>query len=264
MRVRNLWVYPVKSLGGIAISESWVFKTGMHYDRRWMIVEQDGHFLTQRTTGELATFTTELLGTGLQISRHMDEILVRFPPYTEHAYQDATIWGFTVPAIDMGDRPAEWLSRKLGCPVRLVYHPGELCRPIHPDYSQPGDYVSFADGFPLLLTTSSSLEDLNQRLPAEISMMRFRPNVEIEGCKAWEEDNWKRIRIGEVEYRNAKPCGRCIVTTLDPFTGQSTGQEPLTTLATFRKQEKGVNFGINLIPDKEGPIRVGDEVEIIE
>lgn len=264
MRVSQLRVYPVKSLQGISISESWVFKTGLHYDRRWMIVDEEGNFMTQRNCGELATFSTELLGTGLQIMRQMDQILVRYPPYSEHVYQDATIWGFTLPAIDMGDTPAEWLSRKLGKQVRLVYHPGEFCRPVHPDYSQPGDFVSFADGFPLLLANQSSLDDLNSRVEDEVAMLRFRPNAVIEGAEAWAEDNWKRIRIGEVEYRNAKPCGRCIVTTLDPFTGESLGQEPLTTMATFRQQGKSVNFGVNLIPDTEGPIRIGDEVEILE
>lgn len=236
----------------------------MHYDRRWMIVDEDGNFMTQRTCGELATFTTELLGTGLQVTRDGAELLIRFPPYDEHAHKDATIWGFSLPSIDMGDTAAQWLSHKLKKQVRLVYHPGELCRPVHPDYSKPGDFVSFADGFPLLLANRSSLEDLNHRVATEVSMLQFRPNVVIDGAEAWAEDDWKRIRVGEVEYRNAKPCGRCLVTTLDPFTGETLGQEPLTTLATFRQLGKSINFGVYLIPDNEGPIRIGDEIEILE
>jgi uncharacterized protein len=160
---------------------------------------------------------------------------------------------------------AQFLSNVLGMPMELVYLANPEARPVDLAFGHPGDTTSFADGYPVLLTSASSLDELNQRLPTDIEMLRFRPNLVISGATPWAEDTWKVFRIGDVTFRVAKPCARCIVTTRDPDTGeQRDPREPLKTLAKFhRAANGGIIFGQNLIPDTVGSIRVGDTVEVI-
>ncbi len=159
-----------------------------------------------------------------------------------------------------------YLSTILGRPVDLVYFDDPQNRPVDPEFGQPGDYVSFADGFPLLVATTGSLDHLNSHLARPIEMARFRPNIVLDAEGAWPEDSWKTIRIGSVELRIAKPCARCVITTRDPYSGeQPDPREPLQTLGKLHRSAKGgIIFGQNAIPNNAGTISIGDAVEVME
>jgi uncharacterized protein len=176
------------------------------------------------------------------------------------------VWRDEVEAVTAAPAAAEFLSKVLDMATELVYLAKPDARPVDPDFGEPGDTTSFSDGFPVLLTSTMSLNDLNSRMPIKVEMRRFRPNIVISGARRWDEDTWRVIRMGDVTFRVAKPCARCVVTTRDPDTGvQTDPREPLKTLATFhRAANGGIIFGQNLIPNNDGEIRVGDEVEVLE
>ena len=175
-----------------------------------------------------------------------------------------TVWKSQLTARPAGDAADAWLSDFLGQPVRLVHMDEAITRPMTDARSLPGDEVSFADGFPLLLISRASLEGLNSRLARPVSMLQFRPNLVVDGVPAHAEDTWKRIRIGEVEFEVAKACTRCVFTTVDPLRGERDPEgEPLRTLITYRRAADGVTFGQNLIPRTLGQVRVGDAVEVL-
>lgn len=274
MRVSGLFIYPIKAVRAVPLTEAVVEPRGLAGDRRWLIVDENDVFVTQRDHPVLATVIAELLPEGLRLRREgMPELEVSPPPSPLSATQGirgeggnrmVTIWRSQVDALDAGHAAAEWVSQVLGYPARLVFMGPDSRRPVDPDYGQLGDEVSFADGFPLLITNEASLADLNARLASPVPMNRFRPNVVLSGANGWGEDDWKLLRIGEVEFRNVKKCGRCIVTTTDQTTGQRMGDEPLRTLATFRNFDGKAMFGSNLIPSGSGTIRVGDVVEVLQ
>ena len=261
----QLWTYPVKSLGGgphgVAAVEPW----GLAGDRRYMVVDHNNRFLTQREIPRMAL---------VRAVNAPDHLILSAPGMTDLAaaptarapVRDVRIWRDTVPAHDMGDQAAAWLTAALRMPCRLVHLADATARKIKPAYAAtPTESVSFADGFPILLTSQASLDDLNTRLARPIPMTRFRPNLVIADTPAWAEDSWRRIRIGAAIFRVAKPCDRCIITTLDSATGtQPDGTEPLRTLASFRRDVTGgIMFGQNLVPENCGEIQAGDAVEIL-
>ncbi|MCY1286924.1 putative protein YcbX [compost metagenome] len=186
-------------------------------------------------------------------------------PDAASAVRGVTVWSDSMRVPDAGDAAAAWLSDYLGKPFRLVQVPLALARQIDAGYAEPGEKVGFADGFPLLLIGQASLDDLSARVGRPLEMLRFRPNLVVEGSAPYAEDGWKRIRIGTSEFRVAKGCSRCILTTLDPATGErSPDREPLTTLKTYRERDGDVYFGQNLIHEGEGELRVGMDVEVLE
>ncbi len=264
--VRALFVYPVKSCRGIALDRADVEKRGLRHDRRWLIVDGEGTFVTQRTEPRLATIAVTLdegrqslvlTGPGTRALRL--ELAPREGPRVM-----VRVWRDEVEAIHGGEEAARWVSGFLGAPASLVFMPESTVRPVRPELARPGDRVSFADGFPVLVTTTDSLDDLNARLPEPLPMNRFRPNIVVAGCTPWEEDEWRRARIGPVWVRLPKACDRCVVTTTDQLTAER-GVEPLRTMATFRRWTDGkVYFGVNGIPDGVGTILVGDRVEPVE
>jgi uncharacterized protein YcbX len=173
------------------------------------------------------------------------------------------VWRDEVEALHTGEEAARWASALLGAPASIVFMPDDVERPVRPDFAKAGDHVSFADAFPLLVATTASLDDLNARLDRPLPMNRFRPNVVVDGCAPWAEDGWRHARVGPVPLRLPKPCDRCVVTTTDQRTGER-GVEPLRTMATFRKIEGKVYFGVNAVPDARGSIAVGDPVTVLE
>jgi hypothetical protein len=260
--VRALFVYPVKSCRGIAVDRAVVERRGLRYDRRWMLVDGDGTFVTQRTEPRLATIEVSLdekegeLVLSAPGARPLRLALA--PP--DGPKMKVRVWRDELEAVVAGEKAADWVTAFLGAPASIVFMPDALERPVRPDLAQTGDHVSFADAFPLLLTTTASLDDLNARLERPLPMNRFRPNVVIGGCMPWEEDDWRRARIGAVPIRLPKACDRCVITTTDQLTGER-GVEPLRTLATFRRRSEGkVYFGVNAVPDAAGTIAVGDLV----
>ena len=265
MQVTGINIYPVKSTRPIALSESEVLPRGLPWDRRWMLVDRDGRFITARQYPVLAVIETALTADTLDISVAGREGL-RIS-LAEPAAQSVpvTVWKDRCEAVPVDPAADAWFSDYLGIACRLVRMTDQLVRRVNPDYGEPADQVSFADGFPLLLISEASLHDLNRRLRTPVPMQRFRPNLVVDGERAYDEDSWRHIRVGEVEFAGVKNCSRCIFTTIDPHTGvKDAGGEPLRTLASYRRREGGgVFFGQNLIPRSRGIIRLGDSVQIL-
>ncbi len=262
--VSELYIYPLKSGRDIVRQSLTLDRFGGEQDRRWMLVDGDGVFVTQRKHPRMAQLAVTLTARGIRCS-HLsvpEELVVEYPS-SNAPMPEVSVWQDRCQALDAGDAAASWFSEVLGIPVRLVYMPESSRRRVDPTYAANGETVSFADGFPLLLTTQGSLNDLNQRLKTPLSMRRFRPNLVIDGSPAYAEDQWRRIRIGSVDLVVAKACERCIMTTIDPDTGKA-GKEPLATLASYRRRNNKVLFGQNLIHQGQGTITVGDRVEILE
>ncbi len=260
--VNQLWIYPIKSCGGISLTQVEVTLTGFKGDRQWMIVDREGNFLTQRTYPQLARVNVQLTATELILDfDHLPTF--RLPTQQTGDLKAVTVWRSHVQAIDQGDAVALWFSEVLQIPCRLVRQSPDHIRAINPKFAlwenQP---VSFADGYPILLANTASLALLNQKLPQPIPMDRFRPNLVVATDDAFCEDDWQRLSIDDLELVQAKPCDRCIITTTDQQTGDRHPQkEPLRTLQTFRyAKDKGILFGINLMPTSIGAIAIGDRV----
>jgi len=264
MVLSEIWIYPVKSLGGIRLNASEVEEKGLKFDRRWMIVDEDGMFLTQRVFSKMALLDILLQETGLVISSRFEPGNEVFVPYTpvSGANIEVKVWDDIVQAVTVSDEADAWLSKQLDKNVRIVMMPESARRPADPRYALHGEAVSFADGFPFLLISQGSLDDLNSRLPEAIEMRRFRPNFVVTGTGPFSEDAWKSIRIGSLSFDVVKPCARCVLTTIDPKTGEK-GAEPLKTLASFRRVNNKILFGQNLVGRGTGTVCEGDEITLI-
>jgi len=266
MRVTGINIYPVKSTRPIALAQSEVLARGLPWDRRWMLVDSDGKFITARQHPALAMVATALAGDTLTVSvagRASLHIPLAEPVATRIP---VTVWKDHCEAVPVGAAADAWFSDYLGLNCRLVRMTEAVTRPVNPDYGRPADQVSFADGFPLLLISEASLADLNRRLAAPVPMQRFRPNLVVDGEQPYGEDSWRRLRVGDVEFEGVKNCSRCVFTTIDPLTGtRDPAGEPLRTLAGYRRRDAGgVYFGQNLIPRSGGTMQLGDRVEILE
>ncbi|SHM84917.1 hypothetical protein SAMN05216268_115118 [Streptomyces yunnanensis] len=269
--VQSLHVYPVKALAGSGPGEAVVEPWGLAGDRRWLVVDAEGRQITQRQQRRLALARAEELpgGTLRLTAPGMPPLVVQVPEPTGTA--PVEIFGNVVEAVPASPEAAAWWRGFLGVESRLMHMDApERRRPVDQRYGRPGDMVSFADGYPLLLTTSASLDALNSLIAqgdhaddGPLPMNRFRPNVVIDGTAPWAEDDWRRVRIGGVEFQVAKPSGRCVVTTTDQRTAER-GKEPLRTLARHRRFGDQLVFGQNLIPRGAGTLRVGDPFEILD
>lgn len=267
LTLAGLHIYPVKGLKGLALDSAAVEPWGLAGDRRWMVVDSRGRFLSQREEPRLALIVPTPLGEdGLRLALAGRDPVTVARPAPDAGRVDVTIWRDTVSAAPAAPEADRWLSDVLGVPCRLVYMPDPaVARPVDPGFGAPGDMVSFADGFPLLVTTAASLGDLDRRLGRPVPMSRFRTNLAVEGGAAWDEDGWGRIRVGAVTFRVVKDCARCAVTTVDQETGvRSADNEPIRTLAGFRRVANGrIIFGQNLVPEHRGTVRVGDPVTVV-
>jgi uncharacterized protein len=264
--VTSLSAYPVKSLRGHDLQRADVRAEGFAGDRRWMITDTNGRFLTQRELPAMATLDVLQLPGALEIV-HADAGYIHVTETDSDApTADVVVWRDTVRVRRASPDADAWLSAVLGRAVRLVHMHDVTARPSSAPEAAPGDHVSFADGFPILLTNTSSLENLNDRGKSGHIMRQFRPNLVVSGAAPWAEDTWQRIRIGTVTLRIAKPCARCVITTLDPETGvQLSREEPLRTLGKFhRAADGGIIFGQNAVATVLGTIAVGDIVEVLE
>ena len=265
VRVAALYRYPVKGLRGQPLPAINVERCGFANDRRWMVVDPDGRFLTQRELPVMATISAEVVTEGLLLRSQNDRTIFVPQPTTVSGTMTVTLWRSTVLAAQASQAATDWLRTVLGITCQLVYLANPDARPVDPDYGQPDDRVSFADGFPVLLSSADSLEDLNLRLDHPVPMQRFRPNLVIDNAGAWAEDSWRRIQIGPVVFRMPKSCSRCLVTSVDQQTGERPhSHEPLHTLGKFRRGAGGVMFGQNMIPENSGDIAVGDPVNVLE
>ncbi len=259
-------IFPVKSLGGFTLAEAAVTPRGLAHDRRFLVIDGNGHFVTQREVPKMATVWTEIAGDTVVFSAaDMEDLAVPAEP-AEVPSRLVRIWSSDVLAHAVSPEADAWLSRYLGFNAQLVFMPASSSRKIDPAFAKNGEIVSFADGYPLLIVAESSLSDLNDRITrnggAPVPMSRFRPNLVIRGCDAYAEDQPGEIRVGDALFRAVKPCSRCQVTTTDQASGEVRGPEPLRTLATYRDSPNGVRFGMNLIPLNDATVRVGDRVTL--
>lgn len=260
-RVTALFVYPVKSLGGIALETAELVERGFLHDRRWMITGGDDVFITQRTVPALARLRTALEDGRVILSapgRGSVALPLEMPG---QGVRRVVVWHDEVEAIPGPPAADRWLSETLGLPARLVHMPEESHRPAKRDPDERGALVSFADAYPLLLAAEESLDELNRRLDVPLPMNRFRPNVVVRGAAPFAEDGWGHFRIGALECVVASPCARCVTTTTDQTTGER-GKEPLRTLATFRREGDQVFFAVNVVHRGTGRIAIGDGVRV--
>ena len=267
LRLSALYRYPLKSGKAETLTHIGLDKLGLDGDRRWMLVDEaSGRFLTQRAVAQMSQLSALWNATGgLTLSGAGRPALDVALPGADAELRGVTIWRDTLRVPDAGDEAARWVSDFIGKPTRLVQVSLERARTTAAGYGKDDDQVAFADGFPLLLIGQASLDDLSQRIGRPMEMLRFRPNLVIEGSEAFAEDGWKRLRIGDVEFRVVKSCSRCILTTIDPATGErSADRQPLATLETYRKEPDGVMFGQNLVNDGVGRLEVGMPVTILE
>lgn len=264
LQLSQIWIYPIKSLGGICLEKSKITLRGLEHDRRWMLVDQNGIFITQREHPQLALFQPSIQGNLMTIN-HQDlgwgRVQFSLSQKNNSALIDVLVWEDAVKAQEVSPEISAWFAQILGFSVRLVYMPHESLRPVDPAYAvSPTNHTSLSDGFPFLIIGQASLDDLNGRLKNPISMKRFRPNFVFTGGVAYEEEIWTKFTIGTQLFYGVKPSGRCTITTVDPNTGKQSGHEPLLTLSTYKKVGNKVIFGQNLIAHQEGAIAVGDAI----
>ncbi|MEH0542101.1 MOSC domain-containing protein [Streptomyces sp. B21-105] len=267
----SIHVHPVKALRGQAPREAVVEPWGLAGDRRWALIDDGGKVVTQRQQPRLALAAAELLpGGGVRLSapgRPPLSVAVPDPA----ARVPLEIFRDKVEGVLADDAAHAWCSGYLGADVRLVHMDDPAVRrPVDPAYALPGETVAFADGYPLLVVTTASLDALNSLVAkgehaaeGPLPLNRFRPNLVVSGTEAWSEDGWSRLVVGEVGFRVAKPCGRCVVTTTDQVTA-ARGKEPLYSLGRHRRVGGALVFGQNLVPLSRGTIRIGDPVRVTD
>lgn len=270
MRLSEINIYPIKSLGGISLRNSTVENRGLQFDRRWLLVDEKNQFLTQRSFPKMATIDVEILDGGLRVSSlGGDALEISAEPQTNET-ASVKIWSSRCRARVYESKVNEWFSGILGTNCKLVSMPEKTRRKVNYFYAvHKEDVVSFADGYPFLLIGENSLADLNARLDAPVPINRFRPNLVVKDSEAFAEDDWKTIKIGECVFHVVKPCARCVITTIDQTNGIKSGVEPLKTLASYRIPKRSIKkkilFGQNLIAENVGvSLNVGDKIEVLE
>lgn len=256
-------IYPIKSLGGIRMQQAQMAETGLQYDRKWMLIDEKGTFLSQRTHFELSMLQVSMDSEQLRVSHKKDpaQTISFGTDETTGTAMHVSIWDDQSAGTEVNTRVSDWFSNFMQMKVRLVQMPANERRMVDPRYADGNEIVSFADGYPCLIIGQSSLNALNEKLTTAIRMDRFRPNFVFTGGEPHIEDQFGSFYLGEVLFSAVKPCARCVLITIDQQTGLK-GQEPLKTLAGYRTAGKKVLFGQNLIHQGSGTIRVGDQLRI--
>jgi uncharacterized protein len=262
--VSELYIYPVKSLGGFSVTTAEVTAKGFKHDRRWMLVDAAGRFFTQRELPSMALLQTAITDEGLYIyHKNNPDKNITIPFLSSPAsIKKVQVWDDTCDAWCYGsDKMNGWFSEMLGTACELVYMPDDTNRMVDTDFAKNGETTSFSDGYPFLIIGQSSLDELNSRLTAPLAINRFRPNIVFTTGKPHIEDSWKHFSINGINFFGVKTCGRCTVTTIDQQTSVA-GKEPLRTLASYRTVDNKIKFGMNLLHKGEGAVSVGQEIII--
>lgn len=261
----EIWIYPIKSMGGISLNQAQLTDRGLAHDRRWMLVDAQNRFVSQREYPQLALFQTAIKEQFLNVKYRITGESVEFPLVS--TYNDASllvsVWDDLVAAYEVKPEVSQWFSNILNFEVKLVYMPDESLRKVEPDYAVTStDLTSLSDGYPFLIIGQNSLDELNRRLENPVPMNRFRPNFVFTGGTANEEETWKEFTIGQEFFYGVKPCARCVMTTVDQDKGMVSGSDPLRTLAEYRRVGNKVLFGQNLISTTLGQVAIGDQITI--
>ncbi|MFT3979151.1 MAG: MOSC domain-containing protein [Ferruginibacter sp.] len=266
IQVSGIYIYPIKSLGGISLASAAISSRGLQYDRRYMLVDDHNRFLTQREYPQMALLKTSIEKDRLIVShkQHVDNIIELPLELPAGDTIVVNVWEDNCLAYLAADHINQWFSRQLGIACRAVFMPDDTERIVDQRYAKTeNDITSFADAYPILMISEASLEDLNSRLEVPVPMDRFRPNIVISGCIAFEEDSMKHFSIKGADFYGVKLCGRCVVTTTDQETA-ARSKEPLKTLAGYRTINKKVCFGQNVIGGEGAIISIGDTLSILE
>ena len=266
LKLSEIYIYPIKSLGGIRLDATNITTRGLEKDRRFMLVDENGRFLSQREYTQLAIFKTEIEGEYLKITHKKggQTIKVNLSPSSQSTPIQVTIWDDETTAIEVSQEASNWFTQALGIPTRLVYMHEESQRKVESNYALTGDEItSFSDGYPILIIGQSSLDDLNNRLENPVNINRFRPNLVFTDGEPFEEDAWHEFTVGGVRFFGVKPCARCIMTTIDQETGEKKGKEPLLTLNKYRKAGNRILFGQNVLISQLGTVSIGDDVTVL-
>lgn len=260
--VSELSIYPLKSAAPVSLTSMTLDVMGPQWDRRWMVVDKNNRFLSQRRYPLMSQINCSLTDSGLVLSSTgMENLTVDCSKLKNEV--SVNVWSDTVTVLDCGDEAAQWLSRLIAPDSRLVYMPDNCKRQVDTAYAALGTTVSFADGFPLLLISEASLNFLNDKLPQKISMQRFRPNIVVAGCEPFAEDSWSEIQIAGLNFSLVKPCSRCVIPSIDPATGRKQSSV-LSGLRELRLRDGEVYFGQNVIHHGVGELALNDSIKIIE
>lgn len=264
MQVTGLFCYPVKSFEGMTLASADFDEFGIRWDRRFMLVDVSGHYVTQRKYPILSLFSARIdtAGNGFRlVIETPDRQMLEFALEVFDRPMIVKVWSDEVTAYACQSADIAAISERVGIALDLVYMPESTFRQVSREYFDAVQRVSFADGFPVLLTTEASLQELNQRLDTPVPMRRFRPNLVLDGVLPYGEDEWRQMQAGAMLFDLVKPCSRCVMTTINEL-GEK-GKEPLKTLSTYRKNSMGVCFGQNLVHRTLGRLHLGDRVEIL-
>jgi len=262
LQISQLYIYPIKSLGGIPVNSAEITSRGFKYDRRWMLVDEQNRFLTQREHSQMALIKVAVEADCLLVSHHsygLIKVPFVFDATTSH---QVAIWDDITIGVYINDDIDDWFSAALNIKCRLVYMPDDAAREVDQRYARPGMITSFADAYPFLLIGQASLDDLNSRLSETLPMDRFRPNIVFTGGLAFEEDLMNHITIAGINFYGAKLCARCVMTTINQQTGVK-AKEPLKTLAKYRFKNNKILFGQNLVHQGQGLVTVGDTLDVL-
>jgi uncharacterized protein len=261
LHLKEIWIYPVKSLGGIRVNFANLLTKGLEFDRRYMLVTREGIAITQRDCAELALFKTAFDRDQIVVTHAGDQLEIPVRPSVFLRERSAQVWDDPVTVSELSKEASDWFSNRLDVECSLVFFPEKNPRPVDVDYQIDSEDVSLADAYPILMISEESLNDLNSRLNEPVPMNRFRPNFVIEAGDAFAEDEWKEFMIGGSGFAAVKPCARCIVTTINQ-NDSSRGAEPLKTMASYRTHKNKVLFGQNVIIRSGTSVQEGDQIEI--
>jgi len=263
LKVSEIYIYPIKSLGGIQLLQAEVTDRGFKYDRRWMLIDANNRFLTQREFPVMALLKVTLTDDGLLVTNDQDQtnIAIPFEPLKQEFFE-VTIWDDTCIGQAVSNETDEWFTNILGFKCRLVYMPDKTKRHTDINYTTGKEITSFSDAYPFMLIGQASLDELNSRLVEPLPINRFRPNIVFTGALPFEEDIINKFIINNIQFNGVKLCARCVIITIDQ-TNASKGNEPSKTLATYRLKNNKIYFGQNAVHKGIGIISVGDELKIL-